>query len=149
YAFKDRANNISFSLPAGNPASPGDIQAVLARSPEYKLAYADRIQKNLFNNGPLSPASVIATYQARMNEVDEAIVAETARWGDNRVTADYTLASWMATQNGLINTYFPTRGNDVLGYARAAGLYPSTTPSSTPVGPNAPSFSLAAGTYAT
>jgi hypothetical protein len=112
-----------------------------AHSPEYRLLFADRVQRHFFNGGALAPASTAATYQVRVDEVKKAIVTETARWGDNRVVSDYTQASWLVTQNGLFANYFPNRTTTVLNQLKNRGLFPSAV--------NAPTFSQHGGTFAT
>ena len=63
--------------------SPTEIQTRLMASPEYKLAFDDEVQRLTSNGGLLTPASAAAIYQLRVNEIDRAIVGESARWGDN------------------------------------------------------------------
>ncbi len=53
-------------------------------NPEYKLKFSDHVQKLMHNGGLLTPATAAAVYQARADEIDRAIVGESARWGDNR-----------------------------------------------------------------
>src|SRR5262249_50873541 len=65
-------------------APPPGLQEKLVASPEYKLAFADRVRKPLFNGGALTPAVASARYTRRATEVDLAMVAESARWGDYR-----------------------------------------------------------------
>jgi hypothetical protein len=73
----------------------------------------------------MTPGAAAAAYEARMEFVDRAIVGESARWGDNRVTVPFTRDHWVATQNGLLSNYFPRRTSIVLSQLEAAGLYPS------------------------
>lgn len=60
-----------------------DIYAALkAGSPEFRLKFADRIYRHLFNGGALSAAQNVSRWNSRIAEIDRAIVAESARWGD-------------------------------------------------------------------
>ena len=108
--------------------SPEDINAQLRNVPEYRLAFADVIQKLMFNNGVLSVANVTATFTNRFNQTDSAIRGESARWGDNRRTPAYTRGvEWLAETNRILNTVVPQKWTNMLANFRAANLYPSNT----------------------
>jgi len=134
----------------GDTQGPGYIHFKLIANPEYRLRFADRVHKHMFNDGVLTPAKTAAYYQARMNEVDAAMLAESARWGDNtRPAQPYTQADWRATQQGLLANYFPVRtGNifngqyDPANYSKsfvALGLYTAL---------DAPEYGQHGGTFA-
>ncbi len=105
--------------------SPSDIHSKLARSAEYRMRFADHIQRCFFNDGPLSYPAAADLYAARVNQIDRAIVGESARWGDNRQSRPYTRQDWANTQTGKLTGFFPRRSNDVLGWLKNANLYPS------------------------
>ena len=125
---------------------PSGLHPKLLASPEYKLAFADRVQKHFFNGGALMPAQNAARYAKRTKEIETAIIAESARWGDYRrdvhqyQSAPYELytrnVQWRNEQARLTNTYFPGRTATVLGQLRNAGLFPAF---------NAPVFSQNGG----
>lgn len=48
---------------------------------EFRMLLADRAQKHMFNGGALTEGASSARFLARANEIDKAIVAESARWG--------------------------------------------------------------------
>ncbi|HYO23606.1 MAG TPA: CotH kinase family protein, partial [Lacipirellulaceae bacterium] len=117
--------------------TPEEVHSLLMASPEYRLRFADAVQKHTANGGVLTPARIAEIYQARMNEVDRAIVGESARWGDNRTTGAegpgagnaYTRAHWLASQNDLLANYFPQRTGVVLGqFAARNWLLPQAAP---------------------
>jgi hypothetical protein len=70
------------------PARPGTSNPHyffqrLWRPPTFKLRVADRIQKHMVDHGGvLTPAKVRERVPARAGEIDRAVVAESARWGD-------------------------------------------------------------------
>ncbi|MBN2477233.1 MAG: lamin tail domain-containing protein [Pirellulales bacterium] len=109
--------------------APTGLQQRLAANAEYRLLFADHVHRHFFNDGILTAENAAAMYQERLNEIDRAIVAESARWGDNRVASTpYTRnGTWMAEANRLLNSYFPQRTNTVLSQLKARGLYPSVT----------------------
>ena len=146
------------SAAALNSISPDNLQSKLVASPEYRLLFADRAQKHLFNGGVLTPDRLKATWKSRSSQIDRAIVGESARWGAMTTTdgkpgtsplgsppypnyavgAPYTRdVNWLGAQDWLFSKYFPARGTVLLGQLRAAGLYPADV--------MAPSFSLFGG----
>jgi hypothetical protein len=108
------------------PNTPGQIYDGLRRDPEFKLRFADRLQKHLFNGGALTIQSNRARWAARAAEMDRAIVGESARWGDAHHTPAYTRqADWLRMSNFTQNTYWSA--NEVRAWQRFrnVGLYPN------------------------
>jgi hypothetical protein len=103
--------------------NPQYLHQDLLASPEYKQLFIDRVQKFMFNGGALTPAANIARLLARKNEVDPAIIAEAARWGDSKTAVPLNKTHWQTEVNWLVNSYFPGRGNTVLSQLRGDGLY--------------------------
>lgn len=103
--------------------SPEGIHSNLRNNIEYKMRWADHIHKHFHNGGPLSYPRCWEIYQARVNQVNEAIRGESARWGDYRRTSPHTRSEWLNvnTQNG---SYFTNRSNSVLNSLKSANLYP-------------------------
>ncbi len=113
--------------------SPSDIHDKLDGNAEYRMRFADLVHRNFFNGGPLSSQVSKQIFQARMDQIDRAIVGESARWGDNRRSTPYTREDWLRTANSRLNSYIPGRSNTILNRLKSANLYPST---------NAPVFSI-------
>lgn len=103
--------------------APPFLHQDLLASPEYKQLFIDRVQKFMFNGGALTTAENVARLLERKNQVDPAIIAEAARWGDSKVSTPYNKTTWQNEVNWLVNTYFPSRGNTVLNQLRTDGLY--------------------------
>jgi len=133
---------------------PSGLHTNLLPSAEYKLAFADRAHKHLFNGGALTTNAVVPRWLARANSIDPAIVAESARWGDYRrdgaaigtqvgANAPYWLyardTNWVPEINRIATNYFPARHSIFLGQLNVAGLYPLVT---------APSFNQHGGSVA-
>ena len=93
------------------------------------MRFADRAHKHFFNNGAMTPENSIALCQSRAGEIDLAIIAESARWGDQRPDRrnnPHTKADWWAEVNGyLVKSYFPSRTQIVLNQLKNRGLYPN------------------------
>jgi hypothetical protein len=118
--------NQDFTSPAGN--NVGEAHHYLQNNPEYRLAFADRVHKWFFNDGILTPDSLIARYQAIAEQVEQVMVAESARWGDmnSPTPTPLTLAEWTTERDWLLNTYLPQRSAIVLQEMRDYGFYPTT-----------------------
>ncbi len=111
--------------------NPQWLHQKLMVQPEYRMLFADRTHKHFFNGGVMTPEKAIALCLTRANQIDLAIIAESARWGDQRparVNNPYTKADWWKEVNGyLIGTFFPVRTQIVLDQFRNRGLYPQVT----------------------
>lgn len=65
-------------------ANPWHFWQAMRMNPEFRLRVADHVQRFFFNDGPLTQANAVARWRARMEEIDQAIIGESARWGDGR-----------------------------------------------------------------
>ena len=101
-----------------NPGDPMELRNTLDDHPEYQIRFADRLQKHFFNGGTLTPDVTKARWMKYANNLDRAIIAESARWGDSRNAGTYTRdVEWLDEQDRLCNTYFPVRSSNVFnGY---------------------------------
>ena len=114
------------SVTKNNGASPTGFHQSLKRNKEYQVLFGDRIHRHFFNNGVLTPEKAAASYQTRLDSIDEAIVAESARWGDNQRSTPFTRdKEWVAEKNRLLQQYFPRRTGIVLSQLRSQKLYPT------------------------
>jgi hypothetical protein len=107
--------------------SPAFLYSQLRANPEFRVLFADRVHRHLFQNGALSVSNNIARWQARHNEIDRAVVGESARWGDYRRPAlPYKReVEWVSNQNWMVTTYFPSNLHIALNRFRNANLYPN------------------------
>ena len=71
---------------------------------EYQLEFADRVQRHFFNGGTLSPETLVTRYRALADAVEPAIIAETARWGDDNWPIPQDLTDWQRERDWLLNT---------------------------------------------
>ncbi len=137
-------------------SNPYHIWEALRENPQFRQRVAERVQLHFFNQGSLTPQKAAARYQARMDEINLAVVAESARWGDFAInsgappfiqfppTSDnpsfppvrpglLTREDWLKATAYYINTFFPQRTNVVLDQLRSVELYPGTgTPTPNP-----------------
>ena len=74
---------------ASDASRPGGLFQQLRKSKEFRLLFADRVQKHLFNGGALSVKASQDRYMSLADQIDKAIVAESARWGDTQMSTPY------------------------------------------------------------
>jgi hypothetical protein len=107
---------------------PSRIYAQLRANADFRMQFADRVQKHFFNGGALTPAANAQRFNELAAIIDKAIIGESARWGDSRREPPYTRnVEWMAEKNRKITQYFPQRTNVVLQQLTTIGLYPSVS----------------------
>ncbi|MGE5609608.1 MAG: CotH kinase family protein, partial [Bacillota bacterium] len=107
-------------------ATPQGIFQQLMANNEFKLRVADHIQKHFFNGGALTPQATAARFTELKNEIDRAVVGESARWGDSKTHPALTRTTWLNQINTLLTQYFPRRSDIVLSQLKAKKLYPTT-----------------------
>jgi hypothetical protein len=147
----------SQNVTTGNSAGgPGQIYYALINNAEFRLRFADHLQKHFSPGGVLytDPANPIpdpahpernvpaSIYMKRITEITNAIVDESARWGGYYGWAtgngtNYTRNNqWLLELNNLFgytntpnNTanYFPTRSATLLSQYKSLGLFPSVS----------------------
>ena len=106
-------------------SNPHWLHQNLVSNPDYVMRFADRVQKHFFNGGALTPEACRKRLVERKQQIETAIIAESARWGDSKRSTPFTKADWENAVNWIINTYVSTRTNVVLGQLRNKGWFPS------------------------
>ena len=107
----------------GNPSTI--YSSLRKENAEFRVLFGDHVHRHFFNRGALTPAAVEARWMRRANEIDRAVVAESARWGDKSRKIPFTRDhEWLAEQLWARLTYFPIRSDIVLQQFRDANLYP-------------------------
>ena len=125
--------------------SPAAIYAALRANAEFRLRFADRVQRHFFNGGALTPSANLARWNALTQSIDRAIVAESARWGDyqpNGVNPGQPHTrenAWLPHLADLSANYWPGHGAVALQRFRTANLFPAV---------QAPEFSRFGGPFA-
>ncbi|MCX6854026.1 MAG: chitobiase/beta-hexosaminidase C-terminal domain-containing protein, partial [Verrucomicrobia bacterium] len=94
---------------------------------EYRMLWADQVQKHMFGDGALTSGQILPKMLKRKALLDKIIIAESARWGDSKTGTNppLTRLDWQNAVNYVIDQYVPERGSRVLSQLRADGLYPS------------------------
>lgn len=92
---------------------------------EYQLDFADRVQRLFFGGGLLTSQVLTNRYRQLADRLDPAILAESARWGDDNHRPAYGMKEWRAERDWILTNYLPRRADIVLNQFRAGLLYPS------------------------
>jgi hypothetical protein len=95
--------------------------------PDFKIEFADRLYALLFNDGPLSDANSQARWLALNRPLEQAIIAESARWGDARFEPPLTQADWLQARDNVL-VQMAGNGLKLIALAREAGYYPPINP---------------------
>lgn len=93
---------------------------------EFRVLFGDHVHRHFFNGGALTPEANIERWMSRAEHIWEAVVAESARWGDRSRPIPYTRDNeYVVEQRRLLLAYFPARTRVVLQQLRDNDLYPS------------------------
>ena len=106
--------------------SPARLYHELRKNAEWRMLFADRVQKHCFNNGALTTNQTMPRFLRLCDGIDGAIVGESARWGDVvRKSQPYTRnVEWLAEKNRLLTQFLLQRTGRVIQQFIKAGLYP-------------------------
>lgn len=96
-------------------------------NPDFRLVFADRLYRHLYHDGALTDLAATERWHALQVTLNNAIVAESARWGDVRYDAPITHEDW---QHANANVLWQMDGNaaKLIELARTAGYYPPIDP---------------------
>jgi len=128
----DRNANLTGSVTGGQEFrhfNPRWLHQRLAVHPEYRLRYTDRVYKHFFNDGACKDEASIIRLAYRKNQIDLAIIAQSARWGDSKsVTPRTKDDDWLPAINYMQNSVFPGRTEIVITQFKNKGWYPDINP---------------------
>jgi hypothetical protein len=136
-AFMVAGGSPNFGIDRTGPFNCGDPQGFtsqwlhqkLTENIEYRLKFADRVYRHFFNRGALTPEASRLRLAARRDEIDDAVVPESARWGDAKIHPPRTRdGDWVPAVAWVMDTYFADRTEIVLSQLRDDDLYPSIDP---------------------
>lgn len=126
---------------------PRILYTLLRDSPEFRLLFADRIQKHFFNGGALTDAAITARYTELANECSPFIAGFNSTRIPSWINGIGNTSRWTVTLSGMAiasTTNAPSRRKVLLegftndqavaylpagpvpGYFAAQGLFPST-----------------------
>lgn len=118
--FSGNWNNIRYS-------NPQFIHQDLSPSDEYRMRFADRLYTLFHNDGLLTPKRNQARLDYRAAQIEPAIIAESARWGDAKSAVPRNANNWRTARNATRN-WFNNRSTVFMTQARQRGFYPAIEP---------------------
>lgn len=101
--------------------NPSYLHAKLMQHPVYRMRFADTVQKACYGDGPMSPENAKARFRARMQEIDLAIIGESARWGRGKTRDN----EWLTACNYVLDTYLTQRRDILIAGYQSLGWFPS------------------------
>jgi hypothetical protein len=117
HVLKDVAEDVTDENDAN---TPGELFHELMRSPEYRDLFAERAALHL----PGAMSGDPALFARRAAEIDDAIVLESARWGDYRRAQPYTRQDWLDEIDWIEDVWFPDRTEAVQQQLESRGWLP-------------------------
>ena len=129
-------------FPAGRDFSSSNPQFIWQQcleNSEFRMRVADRIFRHFFNNGVLTVDRLIEKFDVRVKQIKDAVIAESARWGDSNAPSFGALGGaqdlplkrdehWRKVVEYTREEYLPKRSDIVLAQLFAQGLYPDLEP---------------------
>jgi len=104
----------------GNSGPAGLLGALRQEAhPEFMTLFTDRAYQHLFNDGALTAERSIERLQRRLDEVENSILVESARWGFRSPN------SWQSAAQNAISDILPSQGRNLISRLKSRGLYPS------------------------
>jgi hypothetical protein len=111
----------------GQPNLIKPLYEALLENPDFRMELADRLYKHLFNDGALSDANAQARWIEINSAIEQAIIAESARWGDTRENAPITQEDWFKARDDVL-AQMEGNAARLIALARQAGYYPAIDP---------------------
>ena len=100
--------------------NPMRLHQKLMEHPDYRIKFIDLVQKRLLNEGgEFTFPKNIERWNARMSEIYEPIVVESARWGHG-----FTRNDWLKECNYVTNVFFNVYPDNLIANFRARGWFP-------------------------
>ncbi len=123
-----RTDNMKMEVSTFSKFHPQWLHYKLSANKEYRLRFADRAYRQFSKGGVFNPDSCLKRLDTRVNQVDMAIIAESARWGDAKTGGTYAYSknnNWIPEIEKIRNVFFPARNGYVISQLQSAGLYPA------------------------
>jgi hypothetical protein len=109
--------------------NPQRIHQALCENADYRMLFADHVFRHFYNDGVFCPTPSKNRYQTRAKQIETAIIAESARWGDSKIEPARTKhEDWIPELNRIYDDYIPQRTAIVIGQFNIDSLYPSIEP---------------------
>jgi hypothetical protein len=122
--YEDRTHSVNtgYDFPDFNPRW---LHLRLVQNEEYRLRFADQVHKHYFNNGALTPDKAVQRWMTRVSSISNAIIGESARWGDQHEVIPYTKEDWQSAVDWVRTNFLVLRSGITLQQYRDRGWYPT------------------------
>lgn len=108
---------------------PQWLHQKLMENEEYRIRFADRAFMHIERNGPLSVDKCLERMQNRMDEIDMAIICESARWGDAKTNPSLNKNDdWLPEVESILQDFIPYRTDILVNQLKDAGIYQQLEP---------------------
>jgi hypothetical protein len=130
----------AMSTPSFGQFNPQWLHHKLSQNKEYRMRFMDRAYYLFEEEGELSSGKSAERMMKRKAEIEEAIVTESARWGDSQQDEDppLTRAEWDTEVSLLEDVFFTERTDIVIQQLKDAGLYSGLVPPEITISGNSP-----------
>ncbi|GAB5518201.1 MAG: hypothetical protein RhofKO_04520 [Rhodothermales bacterium] len=122
----DRGRDRTGPFPAGqefSTSNPQWIHQQLMNVEAYRVRFGDLAHRHLTGDGILTPDRAEALFRSRAREIQSAILAESARWGDSKREPPRTPADWRRQIDIIANDFIRPRAQQILDQLRQARTY--------------------------
>jgi hypothetical protein len=99
----------------------------LMDNPDFRIALADRMYRHLANDGALTETNAQARWLNINRPIEQAIIGESARWGDTRFESPLTHTDWLRARDDVL-AQMDGNAARLIALAREAGYYPALDP---------------------
>ncbi|MEE8452309.1 MAG: lamin tail domain-containing protein, partial [Thermoguttaceae bacterium] len=105
--------------------APHWLHEQLVDNPDYVQRFSDRMYEVFYNGGQFDYPNSLARVNDIAARVDQAMIAESARWGDTKTNPPKNHADWVGDVNEIRN-WIVGRSDTVVNQVKVVGWYPST-----------------------
>lgn len=102
---------------------------------DYRITWADRVYRHCYNGGELQTSVIQKRWDDICVQIYEAIIGESARWGDERGSLMKRDNQWANARN-LVRADLKDREIRLVNLLKGKNRYPGTAPPSVKVGGN-------------
>ena len=109
-------------------SNPQWLHQDLMSHSHYRQRFSELARKHLTGEGALTTDRCVARFRARAEQIDKAIRAQSARWGDAaRLSHPYTVDDWKSRIEWVIENKLRGRETIIIAQLREDGLFNSTS----------------------
>ncbi|MDI9401165.1 MAG: lamin tail domain-containing protein [Verrucomicrobiota bacterium] len=120
--------------------NPMDLHRKLMQHPEYYRKFGDMARGEYLGGGALSQEKALQRWNARMETIEQPVVAESARWG-NQWGGGYTWETWKSACHLVTDAFMVGREYEMIPILRKHDWYPALdSPGIQPLGDGENSF---------